>query len=83
MPGAPGGGAALAGPVAGGPAVSAGTHATAPMPEVLTPEQAAQVLGVPLADLIACIESGELKARRIGATHRIARSALEAFLRGE
>lgn len=93
MQGAPGAGAASAGVATPGAAIAGGAagaavpaadaSVAAPMPEVLSPEQAAQYLGVPLADVIACIESGELKARRIGSAYRIARSALEAFLRGE
>ena len=51
--------------------------------EVLTPEQAAQMLSVSVEDVIAAIDAGELKARKIGNATRIARSALEAFLRGE
>ena len=51
--------------------------------EVLTPEQAAQALGVAVEDVMAAIDAGELKARRIGSATRIAREALQAFLRGE
>ena len=51
--------------------------------EVLNPEQAAQMLSVSVEDVMAAIDAGELKARRIGNATRIARSALEAFLRGE
>lgn len=51
--------------------------------DVLTPEQAAQVLSVSVEDVIAVIDAGELKARRIGNALRIARPALDAFLRGE
>lgn len=51
--------------------------------DVLTPEQAAQVLSVSVEDVIAAIDAGELKARRIGNALRIARPALDAFLRGE
>ena len=51
--------------------------------EVLNPEQAAQILSVSVEDVLAAIAAGELKARRIGNATRIARSALEAFLRGE
>ena len=50
--------------------------------QVLSPEQAAQVLAVPVPDVMAAIEAGDLKARKIGASYRIARSALEAFLGG-
>lgn len=50
--------------------------------EVLTPEQAAQVLGVSLEDVMASINAGDLKARKIGSAWRIAKGALEEFLRG-
>ena len=49
---------------------------------VLTPEQAAQTLGVSVSDVMDAINAGDLKARKIGSAHRIARSALEEFLRG-
>jgi excisionase family DNA binding protein len=50
--------------------------------DVLTPEQAAQALGVSVEDVMASISAGELKARKIGNAYRIARAALEEFLRG-
>ena len=50
--------------------------------DVLTPEQAAQALGVSVEDVMASINAGELKARKIGSAWRIARSSLEEFLRG-
>ncbi|WP_282268671.1 SPFH and helix-turn-helix domain-containing protein [Stenotrophomonas sp. PS02298] len=50
--------------------------------DVLTPEQAAQALSVSVEDVMASIASGDLKARKIGNATRIARSALEEFLRG-
>ena len=49
---------------------------------VLTPEQAAQLLSVPVEDVMASIQAGDLKARKIGSAWRIARSALDEFLRG-
>ncbi|MCS7252070.1 MAG: helix-turn-helix domain-containing protein [Thermoflexus sp.] len=33
-------------------------------------------------DVVQLIESGQLKARKIGATYRISRSAIEEFLKG-
>ena len=51
-----------------------------PWPELMTPEQVAQVLGVSRSDVKAIIESGELKAKKIGASHRILRPALDAYL---
>ena len=49
---------------------------------VLTPEQAAQLLSVPVEDVMASIQAGDLKARKIGTAWRIARSALGEFLHG-
>lgn len=50
--------------------------------QVLTPAQAAQVLGVAEADVLAEIQAGNLKARQIGSQWRIAQSALDEFLKG-
>lgn len=70
-------------PVAPTPAASA---PAAPAPagglDVLTPEQAAQQLDVSVDDVMAAISAGDLKARKIGSAWRIAKSALEEFLRG-
>ena len=71
---------------AGGTAPSGGAAAAAtavPGLEVLTPEQAAQALGVAMEDVMAAIDAGDLKARRIGNATRISRESLQAFLRGE
>ena len=50
--------------------------------QVYTPEQAAQLLGVDLGDVIAELEAGNLKGRKIGANWRIGQAALDEFLRG-
>lgn len=55
---------------------------TAPALQVYTPEQAAQLLGVDVADVLAELEAGQLKGRKIGANWRIAQAALDEFLRG-
>ena len=68
------------GPAVPPPLPAAGTDA--PALDVLTPEQAAQALSVSVEDVMASIAAGELKARKIGNATRIARSALEEFLRG-
>ena len=60
-----------------------GGGAAASLPPVLTPEEAAQVLRVSPEDVIAAIQAGDLKARKIGSAYRISREALEAFLKGE
>ena len=49
---------------------------------MLTPEQAAQLLGVSVEDVMASITAGELKARKIGSAWRIGKGALGEFLRG-
>lgn len=54
----------------------------APELQVYTPEQAAQLLGVDVADVLAELEAGHLKGRKIGANWRIAQAALDEFLRG-
>jgi len=64
------------------PTASAAAPAAATGLEVLTPEQAAQVLGVSVEDVMASITAGELKARKIGNAYRIAKTALEDFLKG-
>lgn len=67
-------GAGAASPAAGGTPVGSS------LPELLSIEQVAQALGVADTDVLAIIESGQLKAKQIGSTHRIKRSALDAFL---
>ncbi len=61
------------------PAPSAGEGA---LPDVMTPSQAAQYLQVAEEDVIAAIEEGDLKARKIGRAYRISKAALEEFLAG-
>ena len=50
------------------------------LPELLDPTQVAQALGVSETDVMAVITSGELKAKKIGSSYRIKRSALDQFL---
>jgi len=50
------------------------------IPPVLTPAEAAQILKVSEEDVLAAIEAGELKARKIGKAIRISREALLKFL---
>jgi len=52
------------------------------MPNVMTPSQAAQILQVAEEDVVAAIEEGDLKARKIGRAYRISKAALETFLAG-
>jgi excisionase family DNA binding protein len=48
----------------------------------MTTAQAAAILQVTEADVIAAIEAGDLKARKIGTSYRVSKAALEAFLAG-
>lgn len=52
------------------------------MPDVMTPEQAAEILQVAKEEVMAAIESGELAARKIGNAYRISKKNLEKFLEG-
>jgi excisionase family DNA binding protein len=49
-------------------------------PELLGPADAAKMLGVSEADVMAVLESGELKGKKIGSSWRISRAALNAYL---
>jgi len=76
MTGPAGGAAAGAGqpPQTGAPAGGA--------PSVMTPSEAAAYLRVAEEDVIAAIQSGDLKARKIGSAYRISKAALDEFLGG-
>lgn len=50
------------------------------VPELLSPAEAAKSLGVTEADVVAVLENGELKGKRIGSTWRIPRAALNSYL---
>jgi len=54
--------------------------AGAALPDLLSPADAAQILGVSEADVLTVLESGELKGRKIGSTWRIPRTALTSYL---
>jgi excisionase family DNA binding protein len=70
-------GALQGGAAAGAPAAPAATTA---LPDLMTPAQVAQALGVSEADVLAIIQSNELKAKKIGTSHRIRRQDLDAYL---
>jgi len=50
------------------------------LPEMLTPADAAKLLGVTEADVIASLEAGDLKGKRIGTQWRLTRAQLAQFL---
>ena len=60
-------------------APSAGAGAA---PELMTPAQVAQMLNVTESDVIASLDAGDLKGRRIGTQWRVTRAAVDNFLKG-
>jgi excisionase family DNA binding protein len=62
------------------PTVAPAAAASANVPELLSPAEAAQALGVSEADVIAVLEKGDLKGKKIGATWRIPRAAIATYL---
>jgi len=50
------------------------------LPDLLSPAQAAELLGVTEADVLTILESNELKGKKIGSTWRITKSAVEKYL---
>ena len=64
--------------------LAVGHHAftPAPLPDVLTPEQAAELLQVDEDELIELAEAGSVPGRRIGERWRFSRPALLAWLAG-
>ena len=64
------------------PAAMTAPESAASMPDVMTPAQAAAILQVAEEDVVAAIEEGDLKARKIGRAYRISKASLEAFLTG-
>jgi excisionase family DNA binding protein len=73
-------GAAMASAIA--EAMKGGGAAAPAMPDVMTVEEAAQFLKVSPDDLQSLIDSGDLKAKKVGKTYRITKAALEAYLKG-
>jgi excisionase family DNA binding protein len=50
------------------------------LPELLSPADAATALGVAESDVLASLEAGDLKGKRIGSQWRITRAQLAQFL---
>ena len=64
------------------PVAAAATAASAPAMELMNPAQVAQALGVAEADVMAELDAGNLKGRKIGSQWRITKDAVDAFLKG-
>ena len=58
-------------------AQSAGPGGT---PELMTPAQVAQMLGVSESDVLASLEAGDIKGKKIGTQWRVPKAAVDAFL---
>ncbi len=67
--------ASQTGPVQGG-------QAPAGVPAVMTPSEVAAILKVSEEDVMAAIQAGDLKARKLGSAYRVSKEALEEFLKG-
>jgi excisionase family DNA binding protein len=52
------------------------------VPSIMTPAEAANVMRVSEEDVVAAIQAGDLKARKIGNAYRISKEALDDFLKG-
>jgi excisionase family DNA binding protein len=61
----------------GGAAPAAGAGG---MPEVMSPAEAAGFLKVSEEDVLAALEAGDLKGKKLGNAYRISKEALMAFL---
>ncbi len=71
------------------PAAPAASAETAPVAaaaavtsDVMTPGEVAQLLKVSEEDVLAAIQAGDLKARKIGSAYRISKDAVDDFLKG-
>jgi excisionase family DNA binding protein len=55
----------------------------AKIPDIMTPQEAATLLKVTEDDVLAAIADKSLKAKKVGKSYRISKSALEDFLKSE
>jgi excisionase family DNA binding protein len=66
----------------GGSSQGQAAAASNAVPSVMTPAEAATVLRVSEEDVLASIQSGDLKAKKIGNAYRISKDSLDQFLKG-
>ncbi len=74
------GGAAIKPVGAAAPSVTPAPAPQAAPADLLSPAEVAKILGVQESDVMAIIESNELKAKKIGSMYRVTRAALDAYL---
>lgn len=60
---------------------SGGGAVKASVPDVMTPAEAAAYMRVSEEDVIAAIQAGDLKAKKLGNAYRISKEVLDAFLK--
>jgi excisionase family DNA binding protein len=65
---------------AGGQATPTIAPAGGAVPDLMNPAEAAKALGVSETDVMAVLESGELKGKKIGSAWRISRAALTSYM---
>lgn len=58
-----------------------GGAAKASVPDVMTPAEAAAYMRVSEEDVIAAIQAGDLKAKKLGNAYRISKESLDSFLK--
>ena len=68
-------------PAAAAAQTAAAATAASATPELLGSTDLAKVLGVSEADVIASLEKGDIKGKKIGSTWRVTRAALDEFLK--
>jgi excisionase family DNA binding protein len=68
-------------PVAPGGAVPPPISSAGSTPELLGTADVAKLLGVSETDVLATLEKGDLKGKKIGSTWRVTRAALDEFLK--
>ncbi|HOC55165.1 MAG TPA: SPFH domain-containing protein [Verrucomicrobiota bacterium] len=66
---------------AAAPGAAPAAAAAGGLPELLGTADVARALGVSETDVLATLEKGELKGKKIGATWRVTRTALDEFLK--
>jgi excisionase family DNA binding protein len=64
------------------PAAPASVAPASAAPDLMTPAQVAQMLGVAESDVMSSLDAGDLKGRKIGTQWRVTRAAVDAFLKG-
>jgi excisionase family DNA binding protein len=62
------------------PAVVAQAATAGQEPQLLTPAQVAQLLGVAESDVMSSLQKGDLKGKQIGTQWRVTRAAVDLFL---